>query len=379
MFKAYLMAEEQNEQVRDILLLPTTVNEQVGSSADEQIAAVVDFFHGKLAEYNEVILQNSRSVFVANYVQNRFLVTEFCPELAKLFDVAKVKSLDELIQKLKEWEEDPAMKASGKALLESFEAWDCFLRDIDDELEKTHGPVKSHVTTLPEDSGILGLQSKTISYYVTGSAFDCVLIIVVRAFNKPEVNDHILGLYNRIDELRKLRCDVFLLTKGPPIGSSGGAYIKLIGVPFRKLYDMSEAEEQLKNNRKSALEYNGWRTLCKVVEASLVEGDYANTASKEAAGSEDSVAYISQKGGTVLVDKSGEILYKHIEDDKADSWPDIDEIVKLVEARNEKYLESNNNSTISIPKGGNLAKVNSEISVTKESATDKKKPCCVIS
>lgn len=73
-----------------------------------------------------------------------------------------------------------------------------------------------------------------------------------------------MGLYNRIDELRKLRCDVFLLTKGPPIGSSGGAYIKLIGVPFRKLYDMNEAEEQLKMNRKSALEYNGWRTLCKV-------------------------------------------------------------------------------------------------------------------
>ncbi|CAA87794.2 peroxiredoxin-like family protein [Caenorhabditis elegans] len=377
MFKAYLMAEEQNEQVRDILLLPTTVNDQVGSSADEQIASVVDFFHSKLAEYNEVIQQNSRSVFVANYVQNRFLVTEFCPELAKLFDVLKVKSLEELLQRLTEWEDDPAMKASGKALRESFEAWDIFLREIDDELEKTLGPVKSAVTTLPEDSGILGLQSKTISYYVTGSAFDCVLIIVVRAFNRPEVNEHILGLYNRIDELRKLRCDVFLLTKGPPIGSSGGAYIKLIGVPFRKLYDMNEAEEQLKMNRKSALEYNGWRTLCKVVEASLVEGD--SIVAKEASSSEDSVSYISQKGGTVLVDKSGEILYKHIEDDKSDSWPDIDEIVKLVEARNAKYLESTNNSTISIPKGGNLAKVNSEISVTKELATDKKKPCCVIS
>ncbi|CAL2031348.1 unnamed protein product [Caenorhabditis brenneri] len=377
MFKAYLMAEEQSEQVRDILLLPTTVNDQVGASAEEQAAAVVDFFHSKLAEYNEIITQNSRSVFVANYVQNRFLVTEFCPELAKLFDVLKVKSLEELQAKLKEWMEDPTMKASGKALLESFEAWDAFLREIDEELEKTLGPVKTHVTTLPEDSGILGLQSKTISYYVTGSAFDCVLIIVVRAFNKPEVNDHILGLYNRIDELRKLRCDVFLLTKGPPIGSSGGAYIKLIGVPFRKLYDMSEAEEQLKVNRKSALEHNGWETLCKVVEASLVEGDIANNVAKEP--SEDSVAYISQKGGTVLVDKSGEILYKHIEDEKTDSWPNIDEIVKLVEARNAKYLESNNNSTTSIPKGGNIAKVNSEISVTKETATDKKKPCCVIS
>uniref|UniRef100_A0A1I7TNU1 TIR domain-containing protein n=1 Tax=Caenorhabditis tropicalis TaxID=1561998 RepID=A0A1I7TNU1_9PELO len=379
MFKAYLMAEEQNEQVRDILLLPTTVNDQVGQSEDQVVASVVDFFHGKLAEYNEIIAQNSRSVFVANYVQNRFLVTEFCPELAKLFDVLKVKSLEELVQKLNGWMEDPAMKASGKALLESFDAWDNFLREIDDELEKALGPVKSQVVTLPEDSGILGLQSKTISYYVTGSAFDCVLIIVVRAFNKPEVNDHILGLYNRIDELRKLRCDVFLLTKGPPIGSSGGAYIKLIGVPFRKLYDMNEAEEQLKVNRKSALEHNGWHTLCKVVEASLAEGDSVSTAPKESP-SEDSVAYISQKGGTVLVDKSGEILYKHIEDDKTDSWPDIDEIVRLVEARNAKYLSAtNNNSTTSIPKGGNLAKVNSEISVTKEVATDKKKPCCVIS
>lgn len=67
------------------------------------------------------------------------------------------------------------------------------------------------------------------------------------------------------------------------------------------------------------------------MEASLVEGD--SIVAKEASSSEDSVSYISQKGGTVLVDKSGEILYKHIEDDKSDSWPDIDEIVKLVEAR----------------------------------------------
>lgn len=56
-----------------------------------------------------MIQQNSRSVFVANYVQNRFLVTEFCPELAKLFDVLKVKSLEELLQRLTEWEDDPAM------------------------------------------------------------------------------------------------------------------------------------------------------------------------------------------------------------------------------------------------------------------------------
>lgn len=151
-----------------------------------------------------------------------------------------------------------------------------------------------------------------------------------------------MGLYNRIDELKKLRCDVFLLTKGPPIGSSGGAYIKLIGVPFRKLYDMNEAEEQLKVNRKSAWKYNGWESLCKVVESSMSEGD--RPASKDDT-SEDSVAFISQKGGTVLVDKSGEILYKHIEDEKTDSWPDIDEIVKLVEARvsGRKRIRSNEN------------------------------------
>ncbi|CAI2324143.1 unnamed protein product [Caenorhabditis sp. 36 PRJEB53466] len=377
MFKAYRMAEEQSEQVRDILLLPTTASEQVRASAEEQIAAVVDFFHSKLAEYNEIIQQNNRSVFVVNYVQNGFLVSEFCPEIAKLFEVLKVKTLAELQSKLAEWEEDPQMKASGKALYESFVAWDQFLQEIDEELDRTLGPVKKVPATQPEDSGILGLQSKTISYYVTGSAFDCVLIIVVRAFNKPEVNDHILGLYNRIDELKKLRCDVFLLTKGPPIGSSGGAYIKLIGVPFRKLYDTNEAEEQLKLNRKPARKFSGWESMCKVVESSLVDGDRPTSASKD--GSEDSVAYISQKGGTVLVDKTGEILYKHIEDDRCDSWPNIDEIVKLVEARNAKYLENSNNSSTSIPKGGSLAKVNSEISVTKEMQMEKKKPCCVIS
>ncbi|CAI5442381.1 unnamed protein product [Caenorhabditis angaria] len=375
MFKAYRMAEQQSEKVRDILLLPTTINEQVHESATEQIAAVVDFFHTKMAEYNEVIQQNCRAVFVVNYVQNRFIATEFCPEIAKLFEVLAVKNYEELNQKLEQLKQEPEKKQSVEALLEAIGEWDKFLKNIDDDLDKTLGQTTNNSQNHePEDNAVLGIQSKTISYYVTGSAFDFVLIVVVRSFNNPKANEHILELYKRIDELRKLGCDVFLLTKGPPIGSRGGAYIKLIGVPFRKLYDAAEAEKELRVHRKSAVQYTSWEPLCKVVESSLVDEGRPSSAIKENnQGNEEPMQFISQKGGAVLVNKAGDILYKHIEDEKGETWANIDEVVKIVETKRSK---TPTNKELAAPK--NIAKVDSEVSVAKEASPDKKKPCCII-
>ncbi|CAB3405213.1 unnamed protein product [Caenorhabditis bovis] len=375
MFKDFRMGDDeaneqpQSEQVRDILLLPKATSEDVHESAADQIASVVDFIHVKLAEYIEVIQQNCRAVFVVNYVQNGFIAAEFCGEIAKLLNVLKVKSYSALCETLESLKNDEEMKPSVDALNDSIKAWNSFLKEIDDDLDKTIGPCNNS-TTEPTDDGVFGLQSKTISYYLRCSPYDCILMVVVRSFNKTEVNDYILELYKRIDQLRKLGCDVFLLTKGPPIGARGGGYVKLIGVPFRKLYDAEEAEKELKAHRKSAEKHASWEPLCRVVEMSLV--DENRPASSQGAPDEP-VDFISQKGGTVLVAKTGEVLFKHIEDDKNETLPDVEEIVKIVETcKNSRPKSAQPKSS------ANLAKVESEISVANEKKTDEKKSCCVI-
>uniref|UniRef100_A0A1I7X295 TNase-like domain-containing protein n=1 Tax=Heterorhabditis bacteriophora TaxID=37862 RepID=A0A1I7X295_HETBA len=49
-----------------------------------------------------------------------------------------------------------------------------------------------------------------------------------------------------------------------------GAYIKLIGVPFRKLYDEQEAVIELKNHRRSAIKLAGWNSLIKILISLLI-------------------------------------------------------------------------------------------------------------
>ncbi|KAK6041071.1 hypothetical protein COOONC_21426 [Cooperia oncophora] len=48
------------------------------------------------------------------------------------------------------------------------------------------------------------------------------------------------------------------------VSEIGGAYIKLIGVPFRKLYDEDEALAELKAHRHSAMDLVGWEALVKI-------------------------------------------------------------------------------------------------------------------
>ncbi|KAK6020607.1 hypothetical protein OSTOST_13736, partial [Ostertagia ostertagi] len=115
-------------------------------------------------------------------------------------------------------------------------------------------------------------------------------------FNSPTITQHIMDLYNKMTEFRKLGCDVYLLTRGPPIGTRGGAYIKLIGVPFRKLYDEEEALAELKAHRHSAMELVGWRALLRAVETSLAEEIRPQTGYKRSGEgqNEDQTGFIAQ-------------------------------------------------------------------------------------
>lgn len=54
----------------------------------------------------------------------------------------------------------------------------------------------------------------------------------------------------------------------------GGGYIKLIGVPFRKLYDENEALAELKAHRQNATDLVGWEALLQVCSSILLTINY---------------------------------------------------------------------------------------------------------
>ncbi|RCN46395.1 hypothetical protein ANCCAN_07573 [Ancylostoma caninum] len=195
-----------------------------------------------------------------------------------------------------------------------------------------------------------------------------LLLSLSRSFNSPETNQHILALYNKISEFHRLGCDVFLLTKGPPIGSRGGAYIKLVGVPFRKLYDEDEALTELKSHRLPAKKLAGWHALLRMVEVSRSDEIRPCSAERKTSeANEDQTAFITHKGGTVLVDRAGTVLYKHVEDESS-QWPSVDDILNEV-----KKVESSNSHKPSVT---TTAKVDSEVSAKDQD--EKKKQCCTI-
>uniref|UniRef100_A0A0K0D3S4 UDP-glucose:Glycoprotein Glucosyltransferase n=1 Tax=Angiostrongylus cantonensis TaxID=6313 RepID=A0A0K0D3S4_ANGCA len=216
---------------------------------------------------------NSVVVFAVNYIQNRFIAAEFCTEIARIFAILNVKTVAEFGKAIESLRNEPS---TGTAEIEYFEAivknWDEFIEGIEKTLVEKVGPSTANTDedVFPE----LGIESKTISRYVKGSAFDMVLVVVVRSFTSSFVTNHIVELCNKISEFRKLNCDVCLLTRGPPVGVRGGSYIKLIGVPFRKSYDDNEALAELKCHRCSAMDLVGWNALVQLVEASFVHEVY---------------------------------------------------------------------------------------------------------
>ncbi|KAK6041069.1 hypothetical protein COOONC_21424 [Cooperia oncophora] len=267
--------------MNNILILPPA-HDTLQETAKDQLNHFCQRVTSKMDEYNEFLKHNSVVVFAVNYIQNRFIAAELCTEVGKLFEILNVKTEPEFKKAI----EALRTETDTAATVEEFETvtrnWDSFIEGIEKDLDEK----VQFLDTLPE----LCVGSKAISHYVKGSSFQMVLVVVVRCFHSQEITQHIMGLYNKISEFRKLGCDVYLLTRG-------GAYIKLIGVPFRKLYDEDEALAELKAHRHSAMDLVGWEALV--------------------------------KGGTILVDKSGNVLYKFIEEENV-KWPTVDDLISQV-------------------------------------------------
>lgn len=359
--------ENVDSEVRQILVLPPN-DDQLHDNAQDQLKYFAHVLSDKMNEYKEFLEHNSAVVFSVNYIQSRFIAAELCTQVAKLFDILNVKTVAEFKKAIEALRTDVGAAPDVDNYEDVVKQWDGFIQGIEKKVEEKVGPptgTSVRGDQLPE----LGVESKAISQYVKGSAFDMVLVVVVRSFTSSEVTQHIVGLYNKMAEFHKLGCDVYLLTRGPPVGSRGGGYIKLIGVPFRKLYDENEALAELKAHRQNATDLVGWEALLQMVEASLSEEVRPPSGDKKGAETqaEDQTAFITQKGGTVLVDRRGTILYKYVEDGSS-QWPKIEDIIDRVKQAGQP----------SPPKASitNTAKVDSE--VTAKEADEKKKPCCVI-
>ncbi|VDM83341.1 unnamed protein product [Strongylus vulgaris] len=148
----------------------------------------------------------------------------------------------------------------------------------------------------------------------------------------------------------------------------GGSYIKLIGIPFRKLYDEQEALKELKAQRRSAEQLVGWNALLRMVEKFLAdEIQHSPDERRPSESTTDQTSFITHKGGAILVNRSGTVFYKYIEDEGT-QWPSVEEIVEEV-----KKVESLNPSKSSMT---NKAKVDSELSANN--TEEKKKSCCTI-
>ncbi|CAJ0585757.1 unnamed protein product, partial [Mesorhabditis spiculigera] len=363
------------EQVRQILVLPST-HSKCHDSIQDQLSSFTSFAEAKLLEYREVVLaQTSVCVFVVNYVQNRYVSTEFCVEIAKLYDVFEVEHKADFLQAVEALRK--GSDADARAVVEKFDdivsRWDEFLIDIDGQVDEKVGPYEKGPQN-DDEAASLGVHSKTIAHLVNGTPFDMVLILIVHTFQSQQINQRILDLYQHMQELHQLGSDVHLLTRGPPIGSRGGSYLKLIGVPFRRLYDENEAVEELRNHRRPAVACAGWDALLTVVEVSIGdsirEPKKTKPADRNASNASpqppDNSHFITQKGGILLVNPQGTILFIYVENDGT-QWPPIEEVVKQVQQHSKRKVKEK-------PANG---KVDSEISAKKVDGDEKKK-CCTI-
>ncbi|KAE9416334.1 hypothetical protein Angca_006501, partial [Angiostrongylus cantonensis] len=325
--------EDMECEVRQLLVIPSEAVVQVYDNVHDQLQQSALFFTRKMDEFKKFLEANSVVVFAVNYIQNRFIAAEFCTEIARIFAILNVKTVAEFGKAIESLRNEPSTAAE----IEYFEAivknWDEFIEGIEKTLVEKVGPSTANTDEDPDVFPELGIESKTISRYVKGSAFDMVLVVVVRSFTSSFVTNHIVELCNKISEFRKLNCDVCLLTRGPPVGVRGGSYIKLIGVPFRKSYDDNEALAELKCHRCSAMDLVGWNALVQVNRVRLSFFNLHSLISTLLSCTQLKCSNCrygeSVKGGTILVDRSGKLFYKYIEDENA-AWPNVDDILDQV-------------------------------------------------
>uniref|UniRef100_A0A1I7X1Y9 Uncharacterized protein n=1 Tax=Heterorhabditis bacteriophora TaxID=37862 RepID=A0A1I7X1Y9_HETBA len=182
-----------NEEVRQILVLPNddhrlhdTVNEQLKSSIyGNNVTFSLNYCLYRYSTAFQILHLNSVVVFAVNYIQNRFIVTEFCVEIAKLFEILNVKNQSEFNKAIEALKNDDSSEIVIN-FQSHLNSWDQFIEEIERKLDEKVGPCQVKIEEGDDELPELGVQSKTISHYVNGSPFEMVLVVVVRLDNERD-------------------------------------------------------------------------------------------------------------------------------------------------------------------------------------------------
>ncbi|KHN80337.1 Uncharacterized protein T05H10.8 [Toxocara canis] len=335
----------------------------------------------KIYEAFGALSDTSAVVFTANVLQNRVASWEFAVQLTKIYEAFGVRRSDEFAEKFEQMRDSNDTSNEIKALItkviELFDKWDFFLKTIDGELEKAVGSQSLQEIAAQEDEIHLAKRSNSLKHgtlksFIKESAYDMTLITVIVSFSSPESAEHTLRMYENLNEFQKYGCDVLMLTK-EDIGTGGG-FLKIVGVPFRQLMGEQEALSRLLQYRQSAISLAGSKALHMFTEIICNDETLAMSDGPSALQNNSACAQISTGGGTILVDKSGQVLYSYIGTDKSD-WPDV--AVLLENVRNYRKPQKNcpkksEKSTNDFEKKKECAK---DEEMTPESRENK---CCVI-
>ncbi|GMT15880.1 hypothetical protein PFISCL1PPCAC_7177, partial [Pristionchus fissidentatus] len=287
-----------SDQVNQILALPfISNNTKLHDNANDQFRSFISYVDGKIVECREK-MSDSACIFAVNHIQNRFIVSELTVELANVFEILQVRRASDFHLQLDTMKGDSDTTHLTREFHECTARWDAFLDEVDAIIDDKIGPSDPAPATNPDSRA-------PFAYLITEVPATLYLISIVRSFTDESVKQYILALYNKMDEMRQMGCEVYLLTRGPSIGTQGGSYLKLIGVPFRKVCDENQAQAELKSHRQRAKRIAGWSSLCQVVEATIADEKRAKSRQSSRDGITDpseAAAFIASQTGCILVD-----------------------------------------------------------------------------
>ncbi|VDM47330.1 unnamed protein product [Toxocara canis] len=324
------------DRIKTICVLPAADSKHHHHNIKEELENFAVFLESKISEYEKALSDTSAVVFTANVLQNRVASWEFAVQLTKIYEAFGVRRSDEFAEKFEQMRDSNDTSNEIKALItkviELFDKWDFFLKTIDGELEKAVGSQSLQEIAAQEDESAFffseihlakrsnSLKHGTLKSFIKESAYDMTLITVIVSFSSPESAEHTLRMYENLNEFQKYGCDVLMLTK-EDIGTGGG-FLKIVGVPFRQLMGEQEALSRLLQYRQSAISLAGSKALHMFTEIICNDETLAMSDGPSALQNNSACAQISTGGGTILVDKSGQVLYSYIGTDKSD-WPDV--------------------------------------------------------
>uniref|UniRef100_A0A1I7XYN4 FACT complex subunit n=1 Tax=Steinernema glaseri TaxID=37863 RepID=A0A1I7XYN4_9BILA len=313
-----------------ILLIPGTLPQQPYRSLTTTFQAVQD---------------SSAVVFTANSLQSRAIPIEIAVYLTRIYQELGVNKTDDFIAKTNEILSGencaPQTTELIRKLYESITAWDTFLQEVDDDLERLVGPTVNRKLDRTEGIAIKdntkSVKSDHLISYINDSPFDMVFIGVIMSFANPDTAEYIMNVYQKESDFHKRGCDILLLTKGN--GTDGGGFLKLIGIPFRMLLNEQEAMARLLQHRVSALTLAGAKAVHLFAEIGCNDDSLKMDAGPKDENSPSEVPLdLAIVGGSALVDREGKVLYSFVGKESKD-WPSVDTILEQVKLHNKAARE----------------------------------------